>query len=253
MIILKTSEEIEIMAEAGKKLAHVLEALQVLVRVGVTTKYLDDASRALIKEEGAEPAFLNYRPAGSRKAYPFTLCASVNNTVVHGLPSNKSLKGGDLLKRDLGLKHKGFYVDSAITVGVGTISREASKLMAVTEEALAKGIKEARVGKTVGDIGHAIESCVKKNRFSIVQSLTGHGIGRNLHEDPYVLNFGRPGSGEELRLGMVIAIEPMVAAGSGESKQLTDESFVTKDGSLAAHFEHTVAITAEGSRVLTKI
>lgn len=252
MIVLKTPEEVEIMAEAGKKLARVIEALRVLTRVGITTKYLDDASRVLIKEEGAEPAFLNYRPAGSRKGYPFTLCASLNDTVVHGLPSGEPLKDGDLLKLDLGLKYKDFYVDSAITVGVRNISREASKLIAVTEEALTKGIKEARIGKTTGDIGHAIESHVKKSKFSIVQSLTGHGIGRSLHEDPYVLNFGKPGAGEELRVGMVLAIEPMVAAGSGASKQLKDESFVTKDGSLAAHFEHTVAITAQGPRVLTK-
>jgi methionyl aminopeptidase len=253
MIVLKTPEEIEIMAEAGQKLGRVLHALRVLVRVGVTTKYLDEASHALIKEEGAEPAFLNYRPPGSRKGYPFTLCASLNETVVHGLPSDYALKDGDLVKLDLGLKLKGFYVDSAITVGIGNISREAKKLMAITEEALAKGIKEARVGKTTGDIGYVIESCAKKNKFSIVESLTGHGIGRGLHEDPYVLNFGKPGSGEELRVGMVIAIEPMVAMGSGASQQLRDESFITKDGSLAAHFEHTVAITAKGPRILTKV
>jgi methionyl aminopeptidase len=252
MVILKTPEEIEIMADAGKKLARVLEALRALVRIGVTTKYLDEASRALIKAEGAEPAFLNYRPAGSRKGYPFTLCASINKTVVHGLPSGYAIQDGDLVKLDLGLKLKGFYADSAITVGVGNISREAGKLMAVTEEALVRGIKEARLGNTTGDIGNAIESYVKKNKFSIVESLTGHGIGRNLHEDPYVLNFGRPGTGEELRAGMVIAIEPMVAAGSGASEQLKDESFVTKDGSLSAHFEHTVAITAKGPRILTK-
>src|SRR3989338_3760479 len=253
MIVLKASEEIEIMAEAGRKLARVFRALRVLVRVGVTTRSLDDASRALIKEEGAEPAFLNYRPAGSRKGYPFPLCASVNKTVVHGLPSNEPLKDGDLLKLDLGLRYRGFYADSAITVGVGNISREASRLMQVTEEALAKGMHEAKVGKTLGDIGHVIESHVKKNKFSIVQSLTGHGIGRGLHEDPYVLNFGRPGAGEELCAGMVLAIEPMVAAGSGASEQLKDESFVTSDGSLAAHFEHTVAITEKGPKILTKI
>ncbi|MDP2598398.1 MAG: type I methionyl aminopeptidase [Candidatus Liptonbacteria bacterium] len=253
MIILKTPEQIEIMAEGGKRLARVLEYLAKEVRPGITTKFLDSMAYKHIREAGASPAFLNYRPAGAKKAYPFTLCASLNDTVVHGLPSDYVICEGDLVKLDLGLKYKGFYLDSAITVGVGSISKEAKKLIQATEESLARAIVSARPGKTLGDIGHAVETRVKKNNFSIVQSLTGHGIGRNLHEDPYVLNFGKAHDGERLLAGMVLALEPMVAIGKSDVLQRADESFVTRDGSLAAHFEHTVAITETGPRVLTRV
>lgn len=253
MITFKNEKEMEIMAEAGRRLASVIEVLKKEARAGVTTFFLDKLARKLIKESGAEPAFLGYRPAGSIRAYQYTICASLNDVVVHGLPSDYALKDSDLLKLDLGLKYKGFYSDSAITVPVGRVGREAEKLIRVTREALAIGIVEAKPGKTVGDIGHAIEKFVVKNGFSVVRSLTGHGIGRELHEEPQVLNFGRKGEGEELAPGMVLAIEPMVAMGSGATKRLADDSFVTADGSLAAHFEHTVAITERGPRVLTKI
>ena len=252
MVILKSPEEIEIMSEGGKILARVLAALRREVRPGVETIALDGLARKLIKEAGAEPAFLNYRPAGSRTAYPFTLCASLNECVVHGRPSKYKLREGDVLKLDLGLKYKGYYLDSAITVGIGETSQEAKRLIKVTEDALAVGIKQAKPGKAVGDIGAAIEKFVKKNGFSVVRSLTGHGIGRELHEDPQVLNFGESGTGEELKAGMVLAIEPMVAAGSGATKTLADDSFVTADGSLTAHAEHTVAMTEQGPRVLTR-
>lgn len=251
MVILKTPAEIEIMAEGGRRLAQVIGGLKKEVRAGVTTLFLDKLAMKLIKECGAEPAFLGYRPHGSLKPYPHTICASLNDVVVHGLPSDYVLKDGDVLKLDLGLKCGGFYVDSAVTVPVGSVSREAQKLIHVTREALDVGIAEARSGKAVGDIGHAIERFVAKNGFSVVRSLTGHGIGRELHEEPQVLNFGRKGTGEELMPGMVLAIEPMVAAGSGATKQLADESFVTADGSLAAHFEHTIAVTERGPRILT--
>lgn len=251
MIILKTPEEIEIMAEGGKRLAGVLMALKNEVRPGITTKFLDALAYKLIRELGASPAFLNYRPSGSKKAYPYTLCASLNDTVVHGLPSDYVIREGDLVKLDLGLKYGGFYLDSAVTVGVGKISVEAKKLIQVTEESLARAIAEARPGNTLGDIGHAVEAHVKKNKFSVVQSLTGHGIGKGLHEDPYVLNFGKAHDGEKLKAGMVLALEPMVAMGAGGVLQRVDDSFATKDGSLAAHFEHTAAITENGPRILT--
>lgn len=253
MTTIKTPAEVEIMAEAGQRLASVVEALRKEVRAGVTTIFLDKLAKKLIKESGAEPAFLGYRPAGSEKPYPFTICASLNDVVVHGLPSDYALKSSNILKLDLGLKYKGFYSDSAITVPVGAIGREAQKLIHVTREALNIGIAEARPGKMVGDIGCAIEKFVTKNGFSVVRSLTGHGIGRDLHEEPQVLNFGRKGEGEELVPGMVLAIEPMVAMGSGATKQLADDSFITADGSPSAHWEHTVAITEQGTRILTKI
>lgn len=250
--IIKTPEEIEIMAEAGKKLAFVLRALAAEVCAGIPTMRLDEISAALIKERGAAPAFLNYRPAGSATAYPFTLCVSVNDVIVHGQPSGYVIKDGDLVKLDLGLKYKGFYVDSAVTVGVGNVSREAKKLIEVTRDALYRGIREARAGNTTGDVGYAVERFAVKNKFSVIKSLIGHGIGRNLHEEPSVPNFGKKGEGEELVLGMVIAVEPMIAAGSGATLQRKDDSFSTRDGSLSAHFEHTVAITERGPRILTE-
>ncbi len=250
---LRTPEEIKIMAEGGRRLGAVLQKLKVQVRPGVTTLALDHAARTLIEIGGDVPAFLNYRPAGARRAYPYTLCTSVNNVVVHGQPSALSvLKEGDIVKLDLGLKHGGFYLDAAITVGVGKISAEAKKLMAVTEESLYAGIKETKPGRTLGDIGYAIERVVHKNKFSIAEGLTGHGIGRALHEEPTVFNFGDQGAGMKLVPGMVIAIEPMVAVGGGEIVQLRDEGYGTADRTWAAHFEHTVAITEKGPIILTK-
>lgn len=253
MVFLKTQNEIAIMSVAGKMLAGVLVKLKAATVVGETTIFLDNLAFRLIKEAGAEPAFLNYRPAGAKKAYPFTLCASLNDCVVHGLPSDYIIRDGDVVKLDLGLKYKEFYVDSAITVGVGNISKDVRKLISVTEESLRAGIKNAKPGKTLGDVGSAIQKIVEDNGFSVVRSLIGHGIGRNLHEDPPVPNFGRPGDGETLEEGMVIAIEPMVAMGSGATRVLKDDSFVTADGSLAAHWEHTVAITSKGQVVLTTL
>ena len=249
---LRTPEEINIMAEGGRRLGAVLLRLRDEVRPGVTTLELDRAARAIIVDGGDTPAFLNYRPEGARRAYPYTLCASVNNVVVHGQPSTYALREGDIIKLDLGLKHKGFYIDAAITVGVGYISAEAKKLIAVTEESLYAGIKEAKPGKTLGDIGYAIEKVVRKNRFSVAEGLTGHGIGRALHEEPTVFNFGDRSTGMKLAPGMVIAIEPMVTIGGGAIMQLSDEGYGTVDKTWAAHFEHTVAITKDGPMILTK-
>lgn len=251
MLTLKTPEEIEIMAEGGKRLAEVLRSLEQEVHVGVTTKRLDSIAYQLINASGARPAFLHYRPSGARKPYPYTLCTSINDVVVHGQPSDYALKDGDLVKLDLGLIYKKFYLDAAITVPVGSVGSQAKKLIAATKEALAAGIQEARTGKTLGDIGFAIERVAKKNHVGVAEGLVGHGIGRSLHEDPTVFNFGRKGEGEELQEGMVLAIEPMITLGNGATKTLPDDSFVTRDGSPSAHFEHTVAITENGPRILT--
>lgn len=257
MATLKSAAEIEIMAEGGRILAHVLDTLVREVKVGIATNFLDEISFNLIKNAGAKPAFLNYRAVGSSFVYPKTLCASFDDVVVHGVPSERIIKDGDLLKLDLGLIYHEFYLDSARTVFVGAPSKEVKKLIETTKEALNLAIKTARIGKTLGDIGYAISAHVLKNNFSIVSSLTGHGIGRHLHEDPSVFNFGREGEGEDLKEGMVLAIEPMVSMSSSKKgtrvKESKDGSFATEDGSLSAHFEHTVAITRGGPLVLTRI
>jgi len=240
------------MAEGGRRLGVVLERLRAEVKPGVTTLALDEVARKVIVAGGDIPAFLNYRPAGARHAYPYTLCSSVNNVVVHGQPSVYALREGDIIKLDLGLKHEGFYLDAAITVGVGRVSAEAKKLMAVTEESLYAGIKEAKPRHTLGDIGYAIEHVARKNKFSVAEGLTGHGIGRALHEDPTVFNYGDKGTGMKLLPGMVLAIEPMFTIGSGDIVQLKDEGYGTVDRTWAAHFEHTVAITEDGPMILTK-
>ena len=257
MVIFKTEAEIEIMAEAGHRLAKILAILKNETKAGIPTEYLEKRTRVLIKEAGAEAAFLNYEPAASSKPYPAALCVSVNDTVVHGLPSNYVLKEGDLVKLDLGLKYGGFYVDAALTVGLEKISDKARRLLQVTERALELAISHARPGKRLGDIGQAVQNFVERNKFSVLKTLTGHGIGKSLHEEPTVLNFGKRGSGAKLEAGMVLAIEPMVSASpppQGEKViQKEDDSFATSDGSLSAHFEHTVAITETDPRILTKI
>ncbi len=250
-MILKTPEEIEVMAEGGRRLAEVLRRLAEETRAGVTTKQLDRLAYQLIHKSGAKPAFLHYRPAGARRAYPYSLCASLNDVVVHGQPSDYVVKDGDLVKLDLGLLYKGFYLDAARTVAVGRVGKDAARLVAATKEALLAAILEMKIGKTLGDIGYTVEKTAKKNRCAVADGLTGHGIGRSLHEDPTVLNVGRKGEGEELQEGTVLAIEPMLVLGHPPLKQLRDESWATADGSLAAHFEHTVAVTKDGPRALT--
>lgn len=251
-ISIKSEAEIEIMAEAGRKLAKVLKILASEARVGVKLMALEKLSRELIKSEGAEPAFLNYRPEGAEKAYPFSLCASINSVIVHGQPSNYEIREGDLVKLDLGLLYKGFYSDTALTVAAGKVSPLAMKLVEATRKALSEAISTAKPGRTLGDVGWAIEKTAKENGFSVADSLTGHGIGRKLHEEPAVYNFGLPHSGLKIFAGMVLAIEPMLVAGSGRIKELKDESYATADNSLAAHFEHTVAITKTGPVILTR-
>jgi methionyl aminopeptidase len=252
MITKKTPAEIAIMAEGGAILRSVTTSLEAAVREGVRLKELDAMAEKFMREAGGEPAFLGYKPQWADKAYPASICASVNDVVVHGIPSAYKLKQGDIIKIDLGLKYKGFYTDTAITVGVGDISEDARQLIEVTKDALTLAIDQCIVGNTVGDIGFAINSYVRKNGMHVARGLTGHGIGKHLHEDPVVPNEAKPGTGVRLEEGMVIAVEPMVTLGGGETVQLaSDESFATKEGVLAAHFEHTIAITGSGPQILT--
>ncbi len=252
-IIIKTKEEIEILREGGKRLASVLRKVKDAVRPGVSTKELDEIAFSEIKALGDEPAFLNYQPYGASYPYPASLCVSVNEEIVHGIPGDRVLKEGDIVSIDLGLKHKGYFTDHAVTVPVGKISKQDQELLAVTEEALNIGIEAIKAGGNIGDIGYAIEQYVKEFGFGIVRGLSGHGVGVHIHEDPYVPNYGKMGQGEKLVPGMVIAIEPMITLGNPAMKTLKDGyTIVSKDGSRAAHFEHTVAITEEGAEILTK-
>ncbi len=253
-VIIKTPEEIEILREGGKRLAAILAKVAKMVAPGVTTLELDQYAHDLIKEGGDEPAFLNYKPEGQSKAYPASLCTSVNNEVVHGIPSKtKILKDGDIISIDLGLKHRGLFTDHAITVPVGKVNKASQQLLNMTHEALLVGIEQAKGGNTVGDIGHAIEQFVAR-RYGIVRELSGHGVGKKIHEDPYVPNFGKAGKGQKLIPGMVVAIEPMLNIGKADIITLADGYTIkTADGSRSAHFEHTVLITENEAEILTML
>lgn len=247
-IILKSPDEIETMRRAGAVVAEVLEVLKGKVRPGATTLDLEKIAEEETKKRKASPAFKGYR------GYPFCLCTSLNHEVVHGMPSRKVLKEGDILSIDYGAFVQGFYGDSAVTVPVGKVSEEAARLVRVTEESLGKAIEAAREGNRLLDISSAVQSHVEPQGFSVVREFVGHGIGRELHEPPQVPNFGIPGRGIRLKAGMVLAIEPMINSGGWAVKVLEDGwTAVTADGKLSAHFEHTVAITPDGPRVLTKI
>lgn len=248
MIILKTPDEIEVMARASRVVAEALEIVQKEVRAGITTDELDRIAEEAIRARGALPAFKGYR------GYPKTLCASVNEQVVHGIPSKRKLKDGDIIGLDLGAIVGGFYGDSAVTVPVGPISDAVARLVRVTEEALYLGIQQAVVGNRLSDISHAVQRHVEAAGFSVVTEFVGHGIGRQLHEEPQVPNYGKPGQGPRLQPGMVLAIEPMVNMGGSAVRVLDDRwTAVTADGSLSAHFEHTIAIQADGpARILSQ-
>ncbi|MDP2695895.1 MAG: type I methionyl aminopeptidase [bacterium] len=252
MIHIKTPEEIEIMRKAGRILAATAKQILELAKPGVKLKYLDTIARNLIEKAGAKPSFLNYQPYGAIKPYPCSICASVNEVIVHGVPREHLLKPGDILKLDFGVNYDGYNADAAWTVPIGEISIEAQKLIDTTREALNRGVAAAKVGNKLGDIGYAISSYVKAQGLHISEGLTGHGIGKELHEEPSVFNEGQKGSGFKIEPGLVIAIEPMVAIGTSEVIQLDDDSYATADGSLSAHFEHTVAITKNGVEILTK-
>lgn len=248
MINLKTQQEIQTMKEGGKILAEILKSLEEAVKPGITTKELEELACELILSYGVKSSFLGY------DGYPATLCTSVNDEVVHALPSDRVLKSGDVLKIDMGVIRGGFHTDSAITVIVGNVNDSAKrKLIQVTKESLEIGISKAKVGNTLGDVGSAIQKHVEDAGFNVIRDLVGHGIGKTLHEEPQVLNYGKAGTGEKLVAGIVIAIEPMVVTGKWTIKNGKDGyAFVTKDGGLAAHFEHTIAITEKGPLILTE-
>ncbi len=246
MIELKTAREIELMRRAGRIVAVVLEELRRSVQPGVTTRALDTLARQGIERLGGMPAFVGYR------GYPATLCASVNDEVVHGIPGDRVLREGDIVGLDLGAIVEGYYGDAAITVPVGAVRPDAARLMAVTREALARGIAQVAAGARLENISAAIQQYVESSGCSVVRQFVGHGIGRHLHEDPAVPNYGQPDRGPRLKAGMVIAIEPMVNAGGPDVAVLDDGwTAVTTDHSLSAHFEHTVAITEAGPEILT--
>lgn len=248
MVILKSLQEIERIHKAGLVVADVLREIRQLVKPGVSTLALDEFAEQFIRAAGAKPAFKGYR------GYPRTICASVNDQVIHGIPSKQVvLKTGDLVSIDVGAVVDGFYGDAAVTVPVETVTAEAERLVRITEEALARGIAEARPGNRLFDISAAVQRHVEANGFSVVREFVGHGIGRSLHEDPQVPNFGEAGRGPRIQSGMVLAIEPMVNAGGSKTIVQDDQwTAVTADGSLSAHFEHTVAVLDDGPRILTK-
>lgn len=258
MITIKTPEEIAILREGGRRLAEILRAVEAAVRPGKTAAELNTLAEKLVAERGDKSAFLNYKPAGAKRPYPASLCVSINDEVVHGIPNGteKILKEGDIVSLDMGLIHKNLFTDMAVTVAVGAVDEVALKLLKVTKEALARGIAAASGGNRVGDISHAIESFIKSAApdFSIVRGLAGHGVGYQVHEDPYVPNYGKKRSGPILKPGMVLAIEPMVNLGSYEVVLAEDGfTYKTADGKRSAHFEHTIVITEGVAEILTQL
>lgn len=247
MIVCKSPEEIEKMRRSGRLVREILGEIRQRVRPGVSTLELEKYTAKRLAEVGARPAFKGYR------GYPCCLCTSVNDQIIHGIPSDRRLKEGDVLSVDLGVVLDGFYGDSAITIPVGEISEGAKKLLRVTEEALERAIEKVRPGNRLGDVSAAVQEHVENHGFSVVREFVGHGIGRELHEEPQIPNFGPPGRGPMLKEGMVLAIEPMVNAGSPASRVLDDQwTAVTVDGEYSAHFEHMVAVSGNGPDVLTR-
>lgn len=247
MIICKTPREIEIMREAGRIVALTHEELKKHILPGITTKELDVIAEQFIRKQGAIPSFKGYN------GFRGSICASVNDELVHGIPGDRVLKNGDVISIDIGAKYNGYHGDSAWTYPVGEIDENTKRLLEVTEESLYLGLKEAKPGERLSNISHAIQTYVEANGFSIVREYVGHGVGQDLHEDPQIPHYGPPNKGPRLKPGMVLAIEPMVNAGSRYVKTLADDwTVVTVDGRRCAHFEHTVAITETGYEILTK-
>lgn len=250
---MKTKSEIRVLRQGGQRLSLVLKKVAKAVKPGISSDDLDRLAFDLINQYGGKPSFLNYQPDFSDKPFPKTLCVSINETIVHGVPSKKMIiKEGDLVSLDLGMEYQGLFTDMAVTVGAGKIKSKYERLIKITKEALNKAIQSSRIGNTLGDIGYAIQSSVEKNGLVVIKNLVGHGVGYLPHEEPAVFNFGEPGQGLKLEQGLVIAIEPMVTFSSGEIKEKKDGSFVTANGEVACHFEHTVAITKRGPIVITK-
>ncbi len=253
-MIAKTAKDIENLREGGKLLARALKETAALVFPGQTTAALDLAAEKYIREGGGIPSFLGYKPAGARIPYPAVLCVSINEEVVHGIPSEKrTIKEGDIISLDLGLSYNGLFVDSALTMCVGEGDANAKKLIAATNESISTAIKAIHIGGHIGDIGAAVVEVAERHRFSIVQDLGGHGVGKAVHEHPFIANEGRIGEGEPILDGMVLAIEPMFAEGQGRVVLAPDGwTYSMRDGLRAAHFEHTVFITETGAKVLTE-
>lgn len=247
MIEVKNEQELARMRKAGKVTAAVLKQMTELVRPGISTWELDQAAEKTIRSFGATPLFLGYY------GFPGSICASVNEEVVHGIPKkDRILKSGDIISIDTGARLDGFCSDAAITLGVGKVSDEAQKLMDITKKSLYKAIGQVKAGRRLGDVQHAVETFAMQHNMGVVRDYCGHGIGRNMHEEPSIPNFGTPGTGPVLEAGMVLAIEPMLTAGTFRVRELEDGwTVVTRDGSYAAHFEHTVAVTANGSEIFT--
>jgi len=246
MIPLKSEKELQFLRVSGKILSKVMQELKSCIKSGISTAEIDSKAFELILKEKAKPAFKGY------KGYPATICASINEEIVHGIPGDRKLKDGDIISLDLGVNYEGYFTDAAITLAVGEIDKRVGQLVKVTEESLALGIKEAKVNNHLFDISHTIQSYVEKHGFSVVRHFVGHGIGINLHEEPEIPNFGRPGEGPIIKVGMVFAIEPMVNMGTWEAKILDNGwTAVTKDRLPSAHFEHTVAVTSNGPEILT--
>lgn len=253
-IRLKSVEDIEILREGGKRHAFILKKVAAAVKPGVSTKDLDDLAAKLIEEGGDTSAFLGYKPYGAKRPFPASICVSVNDAVVHGIPNENPyvLKEGDIVSIDMGLVHKGMITDSAVTVPVGKVDKKVSKLLEATQKALNLAIQSARPGNTTGHIGEAVETYIRPLGYGIVEELAGHGVGYKVHEDPYVPNYGKAGEGEDLIPGMVIAIEPII--NEETPKIVLDKdgyTYRTKDGKCSAHFEHTIVITEKGCEVLT--
>jgi len=248
VIVLKSRRELEIMRRAGVILADVVERLRQRIEPGMSTLEIDEDVERFIASRGAKPAFKGYR------GFPATVCISINDEVVHGIPSSsRKVKEGDIIGLDLGCIVDSYHADCAFTLAIGEVPSEVQRLLEVTRESLERAIGECRVGRRLSDVSHAVQLHVEANGFSVVRAFVGHGIGRSLHEEPQIPNFGEPGRGPQLKAGMVLAVEPMVTMGSWEVKVLDDGwTAVTRDGSLAAHFEHTIAVTEDGPEVLTR-
>lgn len=248
MISIKSPRELELMRAAGRVVAQVLALLEEAVREGITTRELDAMAESFIRKAGCIPAFKGYH------GFPGSICTSINEEVVHGIPGNRQLRQGDIISIDVGVIYKGYYGDAAITVPVGEVTPEARRLIEVARDALYKGLEKAVEGNHLTDISFAIQSHVEGNGFSVVRNYVGHGIGNQMHEEPQIPNFGRPGRGPRLKEGMVLAIEPMVNAGDWQVEVMPDNwTVVTLDRKLSAHFEHTVAVTKHGGEILTKL
>lgn len=246
-ISIKSPGELQTLREAGKILAEIAETLKSSLKSGITTQDVDRSAEKLMKDKGVIPAFKGYR------GFPACVCTSINQEVVHGIPGNRVLRDGDILSLDVGIVHKNYYSDTAFTVSIGNVPEQTKRLLKITEESLMKGIEKARVNNHLSDISHAVQAHVESNGFSVVRDFVGHGIGRYLHEEPEIPNFGEAHQGPVLKEGMVFAIEPMVNMGTWKTRVLSDGwTVVTEDGKPSAHFEHTIAITKDGPQILTK-